>query len=96
MYMPKGIFVGAITDPVTGKQLEYQDLVRNTRCKAVWEKAFTKKLNQLAQDQYGYTATNTISFIQKEAMPAGRKVMYERIVCNYRLQKDDPNHVKLT
>eukprot|EP00957_Ditylum_brightwellii_P102228 7793163-Ditylum_brightwellii.AAC.1 len=27
MYMPRGMFVGAITNPDTGKQLEYRDLV---------------------------------------------------------------------
>eukprot|EP00957_Ditylum_brightwellii_P206366 15348049-Ditylum_brightwellii.AAC.2 len=29
-------------------------------------------------------------------MPAGRKAMYGRIVCNYRPQKEDPNCVRLT
>eukprot|EP00957_Ditylum_brightwellii_P088585 6747557-Ditylum_brightwellii.AAC.1 len=88
--------VGAITDLKTGKQLEYRDLVRDTRYKAVWEKAFTKELNQLAQGQRGYKVTNTISFIHKNAMPEGRKVTYRHIVCNYRPQKEDPNCVRLT
>eukprot|EP00957_Ditylum_brightwellii_P004350 330123-Ditylum_brightwellii.AAC.1 len=30
MYTSKGMFVRAITDPKTGKQLEYQDLVQDT------------------------------------------------------------------
>eukprot|EP00957_Ditylum_brightwellii_P039026 2949643-Ditylum_brightwellii.AAC.3 len=36
MYTPKGMIIGAITDPKTGKQLEYQDLVQDTHYKAVW------------------------------------------------------------
>eukprot|EP00957_Ditylum_brightwellii_P081292 6183973-Ditylum_brightwellii.AAC.1 len=63
MYMPKGMFVGAITDPETGKQLEYRHLVSDKQYKAVWEKAFTKEFDQLAQGKCGYTPTNTISFI---------------------------------
>eukprot|EP00957_Ditylum_brightwellii_P210155 15364621-Ditylum_brightwellii.AAC.2 len=89
------MFVSAITDPETGKQLEYQDLVQDIQYKAVWEKALTKELDQLAQGQCGYAATNTISFIQKEAMLVGRKAAYGRIVCNYRPQKEDPSHVRL-
>eukprot|EP00957_Ditylum_brightwellii_P132800 10126056-Ditylum_brightwellii.AAC.1 len=49
MYTQTGMFVSTITDPETGKQLEYCDLVSDARYKAVWEKAFTKELNQLAQ-----------------------------------------------
>eukprot|EP00957_Ditylum_brightwellii_P171173 13031124-Ditylum_brightwellii.AAC.1 len=29
-------------------------------------------------------------------MPVGRKATYDCIVCNYRLQKEDPNYVRLT
>eukprot|EP00957_Ditylum_brightwellii_P069291 5260180-Ditylum_brightwellii.AAC.1 len=43
------MFVGTITDPKTGKQLDYQDLVQDTQYKAVWEKVFTKELDQLTQ-----------------------------------------------
>eukprot|EP00957_Ditylum_brightwellii_P061190 4643231-Ditylum_brightwellii.AAC.1 len=89
------MFVGAITNPETGKQLEYQDLVQDAGYKEVWEKAFTKELNQLAQGQYGHTATNTISFIQKGAIPVGRTATYCCIVCDYRPQKEDPNCVRL-
>eukprot|EP00957_Ditylum_brightwellii_P092971 7079033-Ditylum_brightwellii.AAC.1 len=48
IYMPKGMFVGTITDPETGKQLEYRYLVRDERYKVVWETSFTKELDQLA------------------------------------------------
>eukprot|EP00957_Ditylum_brightwellii_P053680 4067354-Ditylum_brightwellii.AAC.1 len=85
------MFVDAITDPKTGKQLEYRHLVMDEQYKAVWEKAFTKELDQQTQGKSGYTPTNTISFIQKADMPAGRRATYGRIVCNCRPQKADPN-----
>eukprot|EP00957_Ditylum_brightwellii_P185079 14094303-Ditylum_brightwellii.AAC.1 len=44
-----GMFVSATTDPETGKQLDYCDLVSDARYNMVWEKAFTKELDQLAQ-----------------------------------------------
>eukprot|EP00957_Ditylum_brightwellii_P033688 2553309-Ditylum_brightwellii.AAC.1 len=91
MYTPKGMCVGAITDPKTGKQLEYRYLVRDERYKALWEKTFAKELDQLAQGKCGYTPTNTIPFIQKTDMPAGRRATYDQIVCDYRPQKADPN-----
>eukprot|EP00957_Ditylum_brightwellii_P036317 2750528-Ditylum_brightwellii.AAC.1 len=96
MYTPKGMFVGAITAPETGKQLEYGHLVKDKRYMAVWEEAFTKELDQLAQGKCGYTPTNTISFIHKADMPVGRRATYGQIVCNYRPQKADPNRVRLT
>eukprot|EP00957_Ditylum_brightwellii_P124671 9502284-Ditylum_brightwellii.AAC.1 len=93
MYTPTGMFVGAITDPETGKQLGYHDLVSDARYKVVWEKVFTKELEQLAQGKCGHNGTNTIFFIHKNVVPAGRKATYGCIVCNYRLQKEDPNSV---
>eukprot|EP00957_Ditylum_brightwellii_P122090 9310968-Ditylum_brightwellii.AAC.1 len=86
MYSPARIFARAVIDPKSDKQLEYKDLISDEKCREVWMKSFTKELDQLAQGKCGYNGTNTIFFIAKNEMPAGRKATYGRIVYDYRPQ----------
>jgi hypothetical protein len=40
----------AVTDEVTGKNLEYRHLLQWPDLKPIWEKAFANELGRLAQD----------------------------------------------
>ena len=65
----------SVIDPTTGKSLEYRHLVKGPT-KAIWENSFPNEIGRLAQGvvtrmPYG---TNTIFFIPKDKVPAGRTV----------------------
>lgn len=83
-------------DEATGKSLEYRHLIKMEKHKSVWEKSFTKELDQFAQGKCGFDKTNTVFFIHKRDMPTGRKCTYGRIVVDYRPQKEYPNRARLT
>ena len=58
----QALFVGAILDPDTGKQMEYRDLQKHEKYKTIWTKSFTKELAQLAQGLRDIGGTNTIFY----------------------------------
>ena len=68
-----------VIDPTTGASLEYRHLVKGTT-KAIWENSFSNEIGRLAQgvETRMPSGTNTIFFITKDKVPAGRTVTYGR------------------
>jgi len=58
--------------------------------------SFANELGRLAQGIRDAEGTNTIKFIQRSQVPAGRKVTYGRLVCDHRPQKKEKNRTRLT
>ena len=83
-------------DPTTGASLEYRHLLKGPT-KAIWGNSFANKIGRLAQGvltsmPYG---TNTIFFIPKDKVPAGRTVTYGRIAAEIRPQKAETHRTRL-
>ena len=76
-----------VIDPTTGVSLEYRNLVKGPT-KAIWENSFANESGRLAQGVGTNipSGTNTIFFIPKEKLTAGRTVTYGRIVTKIRPQ----------
>ena len=86
-----------VIDPTTGASLEYRHLVKGPT-KAIWENLCANEISRLAQGvgtrmPYG---TNTIFFILKDKVPAGRTVTYGRIVAKIRPQKAETHRTRIT
>ena len=65
--------------------------------KDVWNKIFSNKWGQLAQDNaYGVHSTDTIDFISKSDVPLGQFTTYTSFVLDYCPLKLEPNRVKMT
>ena len=78
--------------------LEYRHLVKHPNHKKLWGGAFGKDVGRLAQGLPGIVkGTDTWNFIFKYEIPANRfkDFTYACIVCNYRLEKKDPNRVRI-
>jgi hypothetical protein len=64
--------------------MNYDELIRNPKTRALWSGAMTKELAQLSQGIEGLTeGTNTVFFMAPEdikAIPEDRTVTYARIV----------------
>ena len=86
-----------VIDPTTGVSLEYRHLVKGPT-KAIWGNSFANEIGQLAQGVRTRmpSGTNTIFFIPKDKVPAGRTVTYERIVSKIRPQKAETHRTRLT
>ena len=90
---------GAVLDATTGELLEYRHLIRRPQYQRVWGGAFGKEIGRLAQGLPGVVeGTDTIDFISKGEVPPDRlrDTTYARIVANYRLEKEDPNRIRIT
>eukprot|EP00957_Ditylum_brightwellii_P207236 15352093-Ditylum_brightwellii.AAC.1 len=79
MHAPTGMFAGSIIDPETSHQLQYKDSIQQDKYCNVWIKAFTKKLDQLAQGKCGDKGTNTIFLIKRDDMLKGQTATYGSI-----------------
>ena len=78
-----------------GKKQTIDSLLRSPD-KAIWEKGLSNEFGRLAQgNKYGVRSTNTIDFIHKHEVPAGRDVTYASFVCDYRPLKSEPYRVRL-
>ena len=95
------VFAGAVLDSATGEMLEYRHLIKRPQYKDTWmNKSFGDEVGRLAQGrkQTGIEGTNTLFFINFEQIPRDRikDITYDRICCNVRPEKDDPNRTRIT
>ena len=77
-----------VIDPTTGASLEYRHLVKKPT-KAIWVNSFSNEIGRLAQGVGTRmpSVTNTIFFIPKDEVSAGRTVTYGIIVAEKIPQK---------
>ena len=94
--LPNEFFANAILDEETGRSLEFRQLIKLDKYRAIWMHAFANELGRLAQGIRDIVGTDTIDFIPFSDVPKLEKVTYGRIVCMYRPQKDEPNRCRLT
>ena len=87
----------SVTDEVTGKYLEYRNLLRGPN-KYVLTRSLANDLGRLAQGVGTRipTGTNTVIFVRHRNIPAGRKVTYARLVSSIRPQKTETHRVHVT
>ena len=86
---------GPVLDPDTGAPLSYSQLLR-TSDRDLWIQAYANDLGRLAQGVNGSRGNDTIRFISRSAVPAGRSVTYGRKVATMRPGKDEERRVRLT
>jgi hypothetical protein len=90
-------FALSVIDPETGKSLEYRHLIGNLSTKDTWLRSAANEFGRLAQGVGGrIKGTNTIFFIPKNKVPAGRTVTYGRFVCTLRPNKAEECRTRLT
>ena len=88
--------VNHIYNPTTGKRETIDTLIVGPNA-SVWRRALSNELGCLSNGVKGrITGTNTISFIHKHEVPAGKKVTYANMVCDHCPLKSEPDRVRLT
>ena len=89
----------AVTDPDTGKQLEYKQLINHPNChlRKNWQHSSANEFGCLAQGVGGRIArTEMIRFIHHHEMPPTRRPTYASFVCKIRPQKSKKEQTRLT
>ena len=83
-------------EPTTGASIEYRHLIKGPT-KAIWDNSFENEIGRLAQG-FGTripSGKNTIFFIPKDKVLAGRTVSYGIIVAKIRPQKAETHRTRL-
>ena len=93
----------SVQHPITGKEMEWKDLVSDPLTSADWILSTSNKLGRMAQgvdtnaDGTQQTkGTKTIFFIPAHKVPFGQTVTYIRKVCTYCPNKAEPNRTRYT
>ena len=80
----------SVTDPNTGKQLEYKQLINHPDSKVcqTWQRSSANEFGRLVQGVGGQIeGTETIKFLHYHEMPKNRRPTYVHFVCDVRPQK---------
>ena len=89
----------SVTDPNTGKQLEYKQLINHpdsTICQT-GQRSSANEFGRLVQGVGGWIeGTETIKFLHYHEMPMNRRPTYAHFVCDIRPQKTKQERTRLT
>ena len=66
-------FACAIVDKVTGKKMEYRDLIKRPELMDTWYRSLANELGRLAQGIRDIKGTDTVFFISLSEIPLDRK-----------------------
>ena len=89
----------SVTDPSTGKQLKYKQLINHPECRfrQTWQRSSANEFGQLAQGVSGWIeVTDTIKFLWYHEMPKNRHPTYVHFVCEICPQKTEKERTRLT
>jgi hypothetical protein len=86
----------AVIHPVTGKEMEYSALMKDSRLQPLWTRGFGNECGRLFQGIRGIPGTDTCFFIDLKNIPKDRKITYGKIVCDYKPHKQEKERVRLT
>jgi hypothetical protein len=75
-------FDNLVVHPVTGKKMEYMDLMNDPDLQALWKRGFSNEAGRLFQGIRDIPSTNTCLFVELKNMPKDMKITYGKIVCD--------------
>ena len=92
---PNTATVNAVYSTTEGRSLQYRQLL-HTPDKHTWIQSLSNEFGRLAQGNDRVRGTNTIFFIPKSKIPAGRAPTYASIVVSIRPEKSETHRTRLT
>jgi hypothetical protein len=85
-----------IIHPVTGKEMEYSALMKDSRLHPLCKRGFGNECGRLFQGIQDIPGTDTCFLIELKNIPKDRKITYGKIVCDYKPHKQEKERVRLT
>jgi hypothetical protein len=86
----------AVIHPVTGKEMEYSNLMKDSRLQPLWTRGFGNECGRLFQGIRDIPGTDTCFFIELKNIPNDRKITNGKIVCDNKSHKQEKERVRLT
>jgi hypothetical protein len=90
-------WANAVMHPITGKSMEYRQLISDPTTKEAWQVSAANEFRRLAQGVGGcIKGTDTIKFIRADELPIDRQPTYPRFVCTERPHKEEKCRMRMT
>jgi hypothetical protein len=83
----------AVIHPVTGKEMEYLALMKDSHLQPLWTRGFGNKCGRLFQGIRDIPGTDTCFFIKLKNIPHDRKITYGKILCDNKPHKKEKERV---
>jgi hypothetical protein len=82
--------------PVTGKEMEYMALMKDSHLQSLWKRGFGNECGRLFQGVRTIPGTDTCYFIKLTNVPKDRKITYCKKICDNKPDKKEKERVWLT
>jgi hypothetical protein len=76
--------------------MEYMALMKDPDLQPLWKRGFSNEAGRPFQGIHNIPGTNICFFVEIKDIPKDRKITYGKIVCDYKPQKKEKEHVRLT
>jgi hypothetical protein len=88
--------MNSVIHPVTGKEMQYKDLMKDALLGPLFEIGLSNELGRICQGMRDIAGTNTAFFIELNSIPKDRKITYGKLVCDFKPNKTEKHRVRLT
>jgi hypothetical protein len=85
-----------VIHPVTGKEMQYKDLMKDPIFGPLFEIGLSNELGRICQDIRDVAETNTAFCIDLHNIPKDRKTTYGKLICDFKPTKTEKHRVRLT
>jgi hypothetical protein len=88
--------MNSVIHPVTGKEMQYKDLMKDPIFGPLFEIGLSNELSRICQGIRDVAGTNTAFFIDLHNIPKDRKITYGKLVCDFKPNQSEKHRVRLT
>jgi hypothetical protein len=92
----KTTIMNSVIHPVTGKEMQYKDLMKDSILGPLFEIGLSNELDRICQGIHDVARTNTAFFIDLNSIPKDRKITYGKLLCDFKPNKTEKHRVRLT
>jgi hypothetical protein len=88
--------MNSVIHPITGKEMQYKDLMKDPIFGPVFEIGLSNELGRICHGIRDVAGTNTAFFIDLNNIPKYRNITYCKLVCDFKPNKTEKHRVRLT
>jgi hypothetical protein len=88
--------MNSLIHPVIGKDMQNKDLVKDAILGPLFEIGLINELGRICQGIRDVAGTNTAFFIDLTSIPKDCKIIYGKLVCDFKPNKTEKHQVRLT
>jgi hypothetical protein len=87
--------MNSVIHPVTGKEMQYKDLMKDPIFGPLFEIGLSNELGRICQGIRDVVGTKTAFFIDLHNIPKDRKITYGKLFCDLKPNKTEKHRVRL-